>query len=41
MTTVFMSGVVAELWPYRVPERLPLCDYHVERVPQVLELLGL
>ena len=41
MTTVFMSGVVAELWPHRVPERLPLCDYHVERVPQVLELLGL
>lgn len=41
MPTVFVSGVVAELWPERVQERLSSCDHHVERIPQVLTLLGL
>ena len=41
MSTVFVSGIIAELWPARVPERLALCDHHVERIPEVLMLLGL
>jgi putative hydrolase of the HAD superfamily len=41
MTTVFVSGVVAELWPDRVAERLAVCDYHVEGIPEVLGLVGL
>ena len=41
MSTVLVSGVIAELWPERVQQRLTLCDHHVERMPQVLTLLGL
>jgi hypothetical protein len=41
MSTVFLSGVIAELWPERVQERLSLCDHHVERMPQLVTLLGL
>ena len=41
MSTVFISGVMAELWPERVQQRLALCDHHVERIPEVLPLLGL
>jgi putative hydrolase of the HAD superfamily len=41
MPTVFVSGVIAELWPERVPQRLAICDYHVERIPQILGLFGL
>jgi putative hydrolase of the HAD superfamily len=40
LSTVFVSGVVAELWPDRVPERRKLCDHQVEWMPQVLTLLG-
>jgi FMN phosphatase YigB (HAD superfamily) len=41
MPTVFISGVIAELWPDRVQQRLSSCDHHVERIPQLLTLLGL
>ena len=41
LTTVFVSGVTAELWPERVEERMSLADYHVERVPEMIGLLGL
>ena len=41
MSTVFVSGVMAELWPELVPERLSQCDHHIEQVPEVLTLLGL
>lgn len=41
MPTVFISGVIAELWPERVPQRLSSCDHHVERIPEVLTLVGL
>lgn len=41
MSTVFVSGVIAELWPERVKQRVPLADHHVERIPEVLVLLGL
>jgi putative hydrolase of the HAD superfamily len=41
MPTVFISGVIKELWPERIQERISSCDHHVERIPQVLTLLGL
>jgi len=41
MSTVFVSGVMAELWPDQVSQRRALCDHHVEWVPEVLALLGL
>ena len=34
MPTVFISGVIAELWPERVQQRLSSCDHHVERIPR-------
>jgi putative hydrolase of the HAD superfamily len=39
MSPVFVSGVVADLWPASVSERLPLCDHHIRHVPDVLTLL--
>ena len=41
MSTVFVSGVIAELWPQLVEHRALLCDHHVERTSEVLALLGL
>lgn len=41
LSTVFVSGVVAELWPERVAPRLAIADHHIERIPEVLALLGL
>jgi putative hydrolase of the HAD superfamily len=39
MTAVFVSGVVAELWPDSVSRRLAQSDHHVRAVPDVLSLL--
>ena len=39
--TVFVSGVIAEHWPERVPERIEISDYHITLMPQILTLLGL
>jgi len=41
MSTVFVSGVMAQLWPDRVEERRANSDYHIERIPDLLALLGL
>ncbi len=41
MTTVFVSGVMAQLWPDRVDERRAISDHHVERIPELIPLLGL
>ena len=41
LTTVFVSGVIAEFWPERVQQRLAFADHHVERIPQLLALLGM
>jgi putative hydrolase of the HAD superfamily len=40
MATVFVSGVMATLWPDRVDERLATCDHHIERIPELLSMLG-
>ena len=41
MSTVFVSGVMATLWPERIAERRATSDHHVERIPELLTLLGL
>ncbi len=41
MSTAFVSGVMASLWPERVEERRSTSDHHVERIPELLPLLGL
>jgi putative hydrolase of the HAD superfamily len=41
MSTVFVSSVMASLWPEQVAARLETCDHHVERIPDLLVLLGL
>ena len=33
--TVFISGIIKELWPHRVAERLVIADHHIERLPEV------
>jgi hypothetical protein len=40
MKTVFVSGVIAELWPETVAQRMPTADHHIEWVPEILSLLG-
>ena len=40
MTTVFVSGVIAELRPEVVAERIPTAHHHVGLVPEILDLLG-
>src|SRR5690606_30134346 len=39
MTTVFLSGVMAELWPERIAERIAVSDYHLQSIPEVYSLL--
>ena len=41
MSTAFVSGVMASLWPERVEERRSTSDHRVERIPELLSLLGL
>jgi putative hydrolase of the HAD superfamily len=41
LSTVFVSGVMAEHWPDRVPERIKISDFHIALMPQILGLLGL
>ena len=40
MKTVFVSGVIAELWPETVAQRMPTADHHIAWVPEILNLLG-
>ena len=41
LTTVFVSGVIAELWPERIPQRIEAADHHVVWASQILPLLSL
>ncbi len=41
LSTVFISGIVKELWPERVSARVALADYHIERIPEILGILGI
>jgi putative hydrolase of the HAD superfamily len=37
--TVFVSGVIAELWPERIQERIAIADHHIERLPEIERLV--
>jgi putative hydrolase of the HAD superfamily len=39
--TVFISGIIQELWPDRVAERLAIADHHIERLPEVEAVVGM
>lgn len=41
MSTVFVSGVIATLWPEPIAERRAISDHHIQRIPELLPLLGL
>jgi putative hydrolase of the HAD superfamily len=41
MSTAFVSGVMARLWPDRVEERRATSDHHIHQIPDLLPLLGL
>ena len=41
LRTVFVSGVIAELWPERIPARMEIADHHIKDLPEILPLLGL
>ena len=41
LTTVLVSGVIAQLWPERIPARMETADHHVVWPPEILPLLGL
>lgn len=41
MSTAFVSGVMEQRWPERIAERRATSDHHIERIPDVLPLLGL
>jgi putative hydrolase of the HAD superfamily len=40
LRTVFVSGVVEELWPERIEQRRAVADHHVRWVPEILPWLG-
>lgn len=40
MTPVFISGVMSELWPERVPLRMAECVHHIETIPEILTLVS-
>lgn len=40
LRTVFVSGVIEELWPERIAARRAVADHHVRWVPEMLPLLG-
>jgi putative hydrolase of the HAD superfamily len=41
LTTVFVSGVIAELWPERIPARIASADHHLRWAHEVPGLLRL
>jgi len=41
MKTVFISGIIQELWPERIAERRAIADHHIVRLPEVLKVPGL
>jgi len=40
LRTVFVSGVIEELWPERIAARRAVADHHVRWVPEILPLVG-
>jgi putative hydrolase of the HAD superfamily len=40
LRTVFVSGVIAELWPERIASRLATADHHVEHAWEVERIVA-
>jgi putative hydrolase of the HAD superfamily len=40
LSTVFMSGVITELWPDTITQRIQTADHHVTTIPEVIALRG-
>lgn len=40
MTTVFMSGILEEIWPERIPARIAQADFHIRALPQLLDIVA-
>jgi putative hydrolase of the HAD superfamily len=38
LKTVFISGIIKELWPERIPQRMAAADHHIEQLPDILKL---
>jgi putative hydrolase of the HAD superfamily len=38
--TVFISGVIAELWPERISERMAVAGHHITRLPELVAIVG-
>ena len=38
-TTVFVSGIIRELWPDRIPERKSIAHHHIEELPGIVALV--
>jgi len=41
LTTVFISGIIQELWPERVAPRRAVADHHIVHLPEILKVPGL
>jgi putative hydrolase of the HAD superfamily len=41
LRTVFISGIIQELWPERVPQRRAVADHHIVQLPEILKVPGL
>lgn len=41
LKTVFISGIIQELWPERIPERLAIADHHIVKLPEILKISGI
>ena len=41
LRTVFVSGVIEELWPEQIPARASIADHHVRWMPEALVALGI
>jgi len=41
LTTVFISGLIQELWPERIAARRAVADYHITHLPEILDLVSI
>jgi putative hydrolase of the HAD superfamily len=41
LKTVFISGIIKELWPERIPARQAVADHHIVQLPEILEIVSL
>jgi len=39
LKTIFVSGIIEELWPEKVEDRIELADQHVKTIPEIIPLI--